>query len=74
MDERRRRFCEECGREYPLKDEDIEDFFKWMQSKELTPEEFLQGVFDFQEEINIALTGVNYQKYKEKYVKKSEGD
>lgn len=55
MDERRRRFAEECGKEYPLKEEDIDEFFKWMQSKKLTPEEFIEGALNDIADLNAAL-------------------
>jgi hypothetical protein len=56
MDEQRRRFAEECGKEYPpLKDEDVDEFFKWLQSKKMTQEEFIEKALEDMADLNAAL-------------------
>ena len=73
MDEQRRRFAEECGKEYPpLKDEDVDEFFEWLQSKKMTQQEFIEKALADIEDLKAALADVNYLKYK-KYVEKSGG-
>ena len=73
MDEQRRRFAEECGKEYPpLKDEDVDEFFEWLQSKKMTQQEFIEKALADIEDLKAALADVNYLKYK-KYVEKSRG-